>query len=597
MAYPSAPLLEIHDLAFAHDAGDTPVLAEVELEVSEGELVLLCGPTGCGKTTLALCLNGLVPYATGGSLSGTIRVGDADPARTPTPFMAREVGLVFQDPEGQLCTLFLEDEVAFGPENLCIDSTVVADRVEQLLELIGLAHLRSGSVFELSGGQKQKVNVASVLAMEPRLLVLDMPTANLDPVGASDVFQVIRRLVTEQKRTCLVIENRLDDLAPLADRVIVMAPGGRIAYDGPPSQVFAHGEQLVDQLGVEIPQVVELALALKRLGVDLVGDDDLPLTVAETTERMERLFQIGALRVRDAMYEGAVPTGTVSPPIVKLEDVCFSYHGGREVLKGISFEMGRGELLAIIGNNGSGKTTLARHLVGLLRPQSGQIWVCGLDARGASIDELSDRVAYVFQYPDQQFVAQGQTVYDEIAFNLRMGGYDEEEIDARVEALMEGFQLTDRRDTSPFELSGGEMRTLSVVCMLSTNPELLILDEPTYGQDRHRIRALMNRLAKLRAEGTSVIMITHDMRLVAEYATSAVLLNDGELLFHGSPRALFGEAELLRRASLKQPPVCAVAGDLRARGVPLADDVISVAGFLSAVSAGGIRSPEAAEAA
>ena len=579
----SESLLQVRNLAYSYDGGQSPVLSGVNLDVGEGELVLFCGPTGSGKTTLALCLNGLVPYATGGDLSGTVRIGDVDVPETPTPHVATEVGLVFQDPEGQLCTLFLEDEIAFGAENLLVPRSELAERVNHMLEFIGLQDARQDSVFELSGGQKQKVNVASVLAMQPRLLVLDMPTANLDPVGSAEVFGVIRRLVSEGVTTCIVIENRLDDLVPLADRVVVMGLGGRIAYDGTPTEVFAQGRDIVERLGVEIPQLVELTLALQERGCDLDGGQGLPLTVEETATRIEAQIKAGKLWVHERLPVEAAPATVGAAPIVEMEDVRFSYRRGEEVLKGVSFQMQQGELLAIVGNNGSGKTTLVKQLVGLLHPSAGRARVCGLEVSRSTLAEISTKVAYVFQYPEHQFVAQGQTVYDEVAFNLRMADYPDAEIEARVTELIAMFGLEGKEETSPFELSGGEMRALSVACMLSMYPELLILDEPNYGQDRRRIAALMARLDDLRAGGTSVIMITHDMRLVAEYATSALLLSNGELLFHGLPEELFERTDLLARAALKEPPVCAVVRELCQRGLELPPGITTVSAFLDAV--------------
>lgn len=559
-------------------------MSDLNLEIAEGQLVLLCGPTGCGKSTLALALNGLVPATTGGCLSGEIEVCGVDPTKTPTPHMATEVGLVFQDPEGQLCTLFLEDEIAFGPENLRLPPEELAQRVNEMLEMTGLQGRRTDSVFELSGGQKQKVNMASVLAMRPRLLVMDMPTANLDPVGSAEVFDLIRRLVSAGGITCVVIENRLDDLAPLADRVVVMDTSGRIAYDGTPREVFRHGRDIVQRLGVEIPQVTELALALRETVVELSDSDTLPLTIDEAVEQLEALFKSGKLTVRGGVPKSQPPRSATNTPVVTADNVSFAYRKEHQVLKGVSFAMQSGELLAIVGNNGSGKTTLAKQLVGLLRPSEGEIRVCGLDVRRARLEDISAKAAYVFQYPEHQFVAQGRTVYDEIAFNLRMAGLSEAEVNKRVASLIERFCLLGKERTSPYELSGGEMRTLSVACMLSTSPELLILDEPTYGQDRQRITALMERLADLRATGTSVIMITHDMRLVAEYATSVLLLNEGRALFHGPPEQLFAQPDLLRQAALKEPPVCAVARQLRERGIPLSDGIITVSTFLAALA-------------
>jgi energy-coupling factor transport system ATP-binding protein len=581
------PLALLDDFGFTYEGEKQPALQGIHLEIRPGELVLLCGPTGCGKTSLALCFNGLVPYAAPGKINGSIQVCGVDPTKTATPHMATHVGLVFQDPESQLCTLFLEDEIAFGPENLKICRKELEPRVTCLLEQIGLLPTRYGSVFELSGGQKQKVNIASVLAMQPGLLIFDMPTANLDPIGSAEVFAMIRRLATETDAACIVIENRLDDLVPLADRVVVMDMSGGIEYDGSPAEVFAHGKDIVERIGVEIPQVVELGLALNRSGFSFEFENGMPLTIREAVSQINALFQAGKLKplsrlptkTNDRVFRG----GAKKEQAIVLEDVRFSYRKGKEVLKGISFSMEKGELLTIVGNNGSGKTTLAKQLVGLLRPTGGRVRVCGLDASRANLAEISARAAYVFQYPEHQFVAQGKAVYDEIAFNLRAAGRPEPEIEARVQDLIERFQLCGKEHTSPYMLSGGEMRTLSVACMLSTDPELLILDEPTYGQDRRRITALMERLAELRQSGTSIIMISHDMRLVAEYADRVVLMNDGQMLFHGPPADLFARPDLLRKAALKEPPVCAIARELRSLGVPLPQGILSVPDFMDAL--------------
>ncbi|HEX9014284.1 MAG TPA: ABC transporter ATP-binding protein, partial [Anaerolineaceae bacterium] len=302
-------------------------------------------------------------------------------------------------------------------------------------------------------------------------------------------------------------------------------------------------------------------------------------------DRLAALVEDGSLKFYPA--SPAVPVEKTAEPaaIVRMENLHFGYTRGKEILKGISFEMKRGELLAIVGNNGSGKTTLVKNLVGLLKPSSGKVTVCGLDISRTRVDEIARRAAYVFQYPEHQFVAQGQTVSDEIAFNLRMAGRPEEEVGQEVARLVQRFQLEGKEKTSPFLLSGGEMRTLSVACMLTTHPELLILDEPTYGQDRQRICALMERLAELRAGGTSIMMITHDMRLVAEYATSVLLLSNGQGLYYGPPQGLFERLALLRQAALKEPPVCAVARALRERGIPVPRGVMTVPGLLSVMSA------------
>jgi len=570
-------------MSVQYDETDHPVLHDINLQINQGELVLLCGPTGSGKSTFAQVLNGLIPYTTPAEITGEITVCGIDPRTSTTPDMARDVGLVFQDPEGQLCTLFLEDEIAFGPENLKVPKEELEVRVNSLLELISLKHFRYESVFELSGGQKQKVNIASVLSMQPKVLVFDMPTANLDPVGSMEVFKVIRNLVNNEATTCIVIENRLDELVQMADRIVILTQDGTIAYDGLPAEVFKNGQDIMDNLGVELPQVVELAVRLQEAGLNKQIDGQIPLTTEIAAEWMGTLIESEQIQVNASNEAPKEENSFESENIVQVKNVHFSYGKGPEILKGVSFEMEKGEMLAIVGNNGSGKTTLVKQLVGLLEPTSGSIKVCGLEARKANLSEIAARAAYVFQYPDHQFVAQGQSVFDEIAFNLRAIGESEEYVKEMVDVLIDRCQLTGKESVSPFMLSGGEMRLVSVACMLSTKPELLILDEPTYGQDRKRITALMYRLTELLKSGTSVIMISHDMRLVAEYATKVLLLSFGKIEYFGSPEGLFEQPELLQKAALREPPMCAMLRNLRDKGYAFPKGITTTSAFMRAI--------------
>jgi len=580
---PSTPIISINKMSVQYDETDHPVLHDINLQINQGELVLLCGPTGSGKSTFAQVLNGLIPYTTPAEITGEITVCGIDPRTSTTPDMARDVGLVFQDPEGQLCTLFLEDEIAFGPENLKVPKEELEVRVNSLLELISLKHFRYESVFELSGGQKQKVNIASVLSMQPKVLVFDMPTANLDPVGSMEVFKVIRNLVNNEATTCIVIENRLDELVQMADRIVILTQDGTIAYDGLPAEVFKNGQDIMDNLGVELPQVVELAVRLQEAGLNKQTDGKIPLTTDIAAEWMGTLIDSGQIEIIGASEVPVVEKIDEPENIVQVKDVHFSYGKGPEILKGVSFEMEKGEMLAIVGNNGSGKTTLVKQFVGLLEPTSGKIKVCGLEARKANLSEIAARAAYVFQYPDHQFVAQGQSVFDEIAFNLRAIGESEEYVKEMVDVLIDRCQLTGKESVSPFMLSGGEMRLVSVACMLSTKPELLILDEPTYGQDRKRITALMYRLSELLKSGTSVIMISHDMRLVAEYATKVLLLSFGKIEYFGSPEGLFEQPELLQKAALREPPMCAMLRNLRDKGYAFPKGITTTSAFMRAI--------------
>jgi energy-coupling factor transporter ATP-binding protein EcfA2 len=569
-------LLDIQNVNFRyrHDASD--VLKDFSLSIAPGTMVLLVGPTGCGKTTAVLTMNGLVPASTGGTLTGEIAVDGMSTKNHFTPQLASKVGVVFQDPEGQMCALFLEDEIAFGLENLKYDVETILRRVDEMLAFIDLQGMSDKSVYELSGGQKQKVNFASVLAMRPSLLVADMPTANLDPIGSQEVLRVLRDLVSGGETTCLIIENRVDELADLADRVVVMSEG-QIQIDGHPHVVFGdHGRKLRDEIGIDIPQVVSLALDLREAGCDI----GIPLTVAEAADALYGAYRDGRIEIVSNPEARPQPAPAGSP-LIETKDVTYTYADGTNALKGVSFQMSRGEVFAIIGNNGSGKTTLAKHLVGLLRPSSGSISVAGMNTSTTDVRDIAKRVTYVFQYPDQQFVT--QKVYDELAFNLHQADYPDDEVDRRVEEMLARFQLTSFKEKSPFLLSGGEMRSLSVACMLTLDPEIVILDEPTYGQDLAHVTALMRILEEQLEKGMSIILITHDMRLVAEYANHVLVMSEGRPIFDGAPEDLFHRSSVLEQAALKAPPISALASTLREAGVSLPEGIITIESFMKSV--------------
>src|SRR5919199_1050 len=432
-----------------------PVLEEVDLEIVHGECVFVLGAGGAGKTTLGLAIAGVIPHVRGRT-QGTVSIFGQPTSRSPLPQLAQRVGIVFQDVESQLCLLRVRDEVAFGPENFRFERQEILRRVDEALDFVGLSGMQDRAVFELSGGEKQKVALAAVLAGRPDILFLDEPAANLDPRSTAEIVDIVRRL--KGSRTILVFENKVDDFLPVAEAVSI---GYRYDRDGAPA------------------------------------------------------------------------------------------------LQQVSLRIAEGEWLALVGPNGSGKTTLAKHLIGLLKPQSGSVTILGRDTRGASIRELARLVGYVFQNPEHQFVA--DTVEEELFFSLRAAGAPEDTLADRVRDSLAHFDLGGLERRHPYSLSGGEKRRLSVATMLITRPRLLILDEPTYGLDRrstqHVTRAV-EEAARSHDDGyaATLVMVTHDMRLVAEYATSAAVMRGGQLVYRGSVDGLFEDEDLLVRCSLDVPP-------------------------------------------
>jgi len=558
MLDPAADLAAVHlkHVTFTYPFQEKPVLDDLNLDIRSGEFVLIMGPTGEGKSTLSLCLNGIIPHVLGGSLQGSIRVLGLDPSENEIAEMATKIGLVFQDADSQICNIFVREEVAFGAQNLLVPRETILERIKRVLHFVGLATQEDMPVFTLSGGEKQRLAIASVLAMEPSVVVFDEPTANLDPGGAKEVQALIRELKRNQI-TILVIEHDVANFIDLADRIVILH-GGRVAYQGPPRQVYQqHGLDIRDRLGLRLPDVVYFALEAEKKGYHF---ETFPLTVEEVP--------LDYLKFQPASGQGTPASFATSlaesEPIIQVNHLCFHYPGGPTVLDDISFKVRRGEILAIIGPNGSGKSTLTSQFVGLNRPVSGEVNVCGLDAARATIKELAKRVGYVFQYPEHQFVA--DTVFEEMAFGLKWQGFPESEVNKRAMEMLEAFQLDGFKDRHPFALSRGQKRLLSVASMLVMKPEIFILDEPTTGQDLRNLDQIMAFIQDLNRQGLTIILITHDMGLVAQHAHSVLVLEKGRIAFHGTPWELFArELEIEDKYELSVPAVYKLHRQIRQR--------------------------------
>jgi len=515
--------------------------------------VLLLGPTGCGKSTLALCLNGLIPQLVGGEMQGHVSIRGRDTRQTPVGELARQVGLVFQDPEAQFCMLTVEDEVAFGLENLGIPAENMDARIAAALALVGLSEQRHTRLDRLSGGMKQRLALAAVLALGARILVLDEPTSNLDPQGTADLFAHLATL-KRQGYTIVLVEHKLDELMDLGDpahpgqglvgRVVVWGPDGRIAATGDPHTVFQQQAGKLLEYGIWLPQVTELAYRLSRAGLPI---ERFPVNSAEA-QQLLLPFTTHGPGTASAAQPNPISGRHYSIQAVGLE---YTYPRGPEVLRGLNLEVQRGELLALVGANGSGKTTLALSLCGILRPTHGQVQLDGADVSRLDGKQLAAQIGYVFQNPEHQFVT--ASVADELAYGLRLRHRPEEEVQGKVSAMLEQFGLTDQADVNPFKLSQGQKRRLSVATMLILGQEVLILDEPTFGQDRSNAYRLIDEMRRLQQEGCTIVFATHDMRLVAEYATRVAVLDEGRIFFDGSPQDLFAHADALRRAQLRAP--------------------------------------------
>jgi energy-coupling factor transporter ATP-binding protein EcfA2 len=469
------------------------------------------------------------------------------------------VGMVFQDPESQFCMLRAEDEVAFGLENLSVPRVQMQPRVDRALAEVGLTGLGGTRIERLSGGQKQRLALAAVLVMEPRTMVFDEPTANLDPLSARDFFNRLRQL--RGQRSMVIVEHRVEHALELADRVLVLGPDGAPAAFGTPQEVLRARWRELAAGGVWLPEVAELALEKSPL------TGTVPLSVDEAATQLAGWQPPTGPRSRR--------TGA-TVPAVQVRGLTFGYSEEPNVLRDVNCELPEGRLTAIVGPNGSGKTTLVAHLAGIHAPPAGAVMVFGRDGRTLARHPDPQTVGFVFQNPEHQFLT--HRVFDEVAWGLRRLRLPEREIVPRVEAELASLGLAHLGVANPYSLSGGEKRRLSLATALVLTPRLLVLDEPTFGQDRATSAALATRLRSLVDGGTTVVIVTHDMRLVATEADHVVLLVGGRVAYQGPPARLLADDALLARGRLVRPPLLELARRLGIDDPPLT--LASVAGWL-----------------
>jgi energy-coupling factor transporter ATP-binding protein EcfA2 len=551
-------LIRLREFSFSYNGADRPALRNINLTIEDGQFVLITGASGGGKSTLCRCFNGLVPHFYGGKIGGRAEVQGMDILEHAPKELATKVGMVFQDPENQLVTTDVEREIAFGLENLGYPKNLIARRIEEALDTAGIAHLRFARNNELSGGEKQKVAIASVLALHPEILVLDEPTSELDPQSAEEVLRLLERLNDELGLTVILIEQRLDRVVHLVDRMLVMG-NGEITADGTPGEVM-NGD--IGGLGIGLPPVIRLMRQLKSHNASLNG---LPLTVKDARLRLQKVLQ----GVKPAEFAGG---GEKAEPVLNIDKVWFSY-GERAVLRNINLDIERGGFIAVMGRNASGKTTLVKQLNGLLKPSKGKIRLDGVDTRKSTVAELSRRVGYVFQNPNDHLFA--DTVEDEIAFSLRNRGADETEITKAVEGMLDEFELSQYRKSYPRNLSGGEKQRVALASVLVGEPEVIVLDEPTRGMDYVLKKKLIGFLDNYRRKGNTVIMVSHDVETIAECAGRVVLLSEGRVVVEGSKR------EVLAKALLFSPQINRLAQALSGYGV--ADTTLTVGEMLEQI--------------
>ncbi|WP_173923237.1 ABC transporter ATP-binding protein [Agromyces sp. Marseille-P2726] len=542
----AAPLLELDAVRIRHRDAGRATPDGVSLDIRAGEVVLLLGPSGCGKSSLALALDGLVPHAIAADLEGTVRVDGRDSRRHPVAELSETVAMVFQDPDAQVVTGTLLDEVAFGPENRLAPVGEVLGRAERALKLVGLWDRRDDNPDVLSGGGRQRLAIAAALPLAAPVLVLDEPTANLDPAGIDEVYAVLRELANEREHAIVLIEHNLDSAVDIVDRVVVLDATGRLVIDGPARQVLQERAAELLELGVWLPVSTLAGLRLREAGVAI---DPLPLTPAELAEALDSIDELPT-----PVGDPAAEPSAASAAAITVRDLSVQ-RGGRRgpvVVDGVDLDVASGDFLAIIGTNGAGKTSLLQAIAGVIPAPRGSVDVLGMDPSRADARERARRIGFVFQNPEHQFVA--DTVAGELELSLRLQGIDEPERRGEVDRMLRRFGLEQHRDRHPFLLSGGEKRRLSVGTALVAGAPVLALDEPTFGQDRARASELLAMLRDLNEEGTTVLVVTHDLQLVADYADRVAVMQEGRLLGVGPTAEVLG-GPLIEAGGLRHPPL------------------------------------------
>ncbi|MBI4282902.1 MAG: ABC transporter ATP-binding protein [Chloroflexi bacterium] len=551
-------MIKLSNFTFYYTDAEKPALKDVNLEVQDGEFVLVTGPSGGGKSTFCRCLNGLVPHFYGGRLSGQVELQGLD-TRNHTPReMATKVGMVFQDPENQFVAMDVEREIAFGLENLALPKNLLAKRIEESLDTLNISHLRHRTVHELSGGEKQKVAIASVLALHPDILVLDEPTSELDPRSAEEVLSILERLNDELGITIVLVEHRLDRVVQYADRLVVIDQG-RVVANGDVRKVLNNRYSELVEIGVGVPSIVRLAHELKKKGFSVNG---VPLSVKEARAILGEIWH----QARIQKIDGEKKDRGEGNPVIQTKKLWHVYPEGPAALRNIDLKIHEGEFVAIIGRNASGKTTLVKHLNGLLQPTRGTVTVDGNETRMATVADLARMVGFVFQNPNDHLFA--DTVEEEIAFALKNRGASREVIGAKVDEMLERFRITEYRKEYPRSLSGGERQRVAMASVLVTEPDILVMDEPTRGMDYKLKSELMGFLRRYTRQGKTVILITHDIETVAEYADRVILLSEGQIVVDGTRH------EVLSGALLFSPQVNRLVQSWTEHGVP--GDILTV---------------------
>lgn len=581
----STPIISVDDVSFSYGSDSAPrALDHVSLNIAAGDFLGIIGPSGAGKSTLTSVLSGAIPHHFGGAFYGAAHVAGRDTCTITLTDVARSVGSVLQDIDAQMVASVVEDELLFGLENFGVDHGEIPTRIERTLELVGIADLRDREIATLSGGQKQKVAIAAILALEPDVLVLDEPTAALDPASSTMVFDILRDVNERLGVTVVIVEQKVALLSEYCRRIAVMDKG-RIVLEGTPAEVFSHAAEL-RAIGVDSPRVTRISNSLAR---EKIIEPGAPcLNVAQAQELIAGVVANTGAAGGDGNASDSAPSAPApsrpphrpsrpkaegAEPVVQLRNVSFAYPSGEAAVRDVDITVYPGELVGVVGQNGAGKTTVTKLITGLLKPSTGTVTVAGLDTSTVRTSQIARHAATLFQDPDRQICR--DTVLDEVAFGLELAGIDVSEARRRAQPVIERFGLPAHE--APFSLSRGQRQMVALASVVVLEPEVIILDEPTSGLDYRECMTVMETVSDMAEAGSAVIMVCHDMEVVSDFAERLVVMAGGRVLGRGETHALFATPELMQAASMEPPQVIELSHALAASVSPAFEGAFEVA--------------------
>ena len=539
-------MISFKNFSFKYNNVVDKTLKNIDLTINKGEKVLIVGPSGSGKSTLSHCINGLIPFSYNGEIEGELIIDNIKPYEESLSDVSKKVGTILQDQDSQFIGLSVGEDVAFNFENNAMPLNEMKVKVIDALELVNMVDFINHSPYELSGGQKQRVSLAGVLGSDAEVLLFDEPLANLDPASGKEIMQLINDIHEKTNKTIIIVEHRIEDVLEQPFDKVIVVNKGEVQGFGTPDEILK--SDLLKNNGLREPLYLE---AMKLAGCDISGSENLKdlNNIDEKNKEVIKNWFNNETSNKDSIIK--------EEKILEVKNLAFSYDGIKNTINDVSFHLNKGEILAVLGNNGAGKSTLCRLITGILKPQKGSIFLNNQCIDSWSIKQKGSAIGYVMQNPNQM-ISQ-HMIKDEIALGLKCRNYSKEEIDKKVEEVLKICGLYPYRNWPVSALSYGQKKRVTIASILAINPEVIILDEPTAGQDYKHYTEFMEFIKELSAQGISIILITHDMQLTLEYCHRAVVLSGGEKIADDKPSNILTDENIIKKANLKETSLSTLA--------------------------------------